>query len=71
MQECQGQQIAVTSAVLNGIDLCLLCSCVCNFWAIDGLFDMGRTATNVTGGVFAATLVAKDEGLFERNRTNS
>ncbi|PPE06313.1 dicarboxylate/amino acid:cation symporter [Mesoplasma corruscae] len=61
-----GTATVVTSAVLNGIGFGPYFAPVyAIFGAIDGLFDMGRTATNVTGGVFAATLVAKEEGLFE------
>lgn len=62
-----GTAIVVTSAVLNGIGFgAYFAPVYAIFVAIDGLFDMGRTATNVTGGVFAATLVAKDEGLFDQ-----
>ncbi|WP_106079001.1 dicarboxylate/amino acid:cation symporter [Mesoplasma coleopterae] len=61
-----GTATVVTSAVLNGIGFGTYFAPVyAIFGAIDGLFDMGRTATNVTGGVFAATLVAKDELLFD------
>ncbi|ATZ18354.1 dicarboxylate/amino acid:cation symporter [Mesoplasma melaleucae] len=61
-----GTATVVTSAVLNGIGFgAYFAPVYAIFGAIDGLFDMGRTATNVTGSVFAATLVAKDEGLFE------
>ncbi|AGY41765.1 proton glutamate symporter [Mesoplasma florum W37] len=61
-----GTATVVTSAVLNGIGFgAFFAPVYAIFGAIDGLFDMGRTATNVTGGIFAATLVAKDELLFE------
>ncbi|ASZ09420.1 dicarboxylate/amino acid:cation symporter [Mesoplasma chauliocola] len=61
-----GTATVVTSAVLNGIGFGTYFAPVyAIFGAIDGLFDMGRTATNVTGGVFAATLIARDEGSFE------
>ncbi|ATZ21897.1 dicarboxylate/amino acid:cation symporter [Mesoplasma tabanidae] len=61
-----GTATVVTSAVLNGIGFgAFFAPVYAIFGAIDGLFDMGRTATNVTGGVFVATLVAKDELLFE------
>ncbi|WP_051350835.1 dicarboxylate/amino acid:cation symporter [[Acholeplasma] multilocale] len=33
--------------------------------ALDGLFDMGRTGANVFGGVYASTMVARSEGLFD------
>ncbi len=63
-----GTATVVTSAVLNGMGFGIYFAPVyAIFGAIDGLFDMGRTATNVTGGVFASTLVAKNENMFEED----
>lgn len=61
-----GTATVVTSAVLNGIGFGAYFAPVYSiFGPIDGLFDMARTATNITGGVFASTIVAKDSKNIE------
>ncbi|WP_031542525.1 dicarboxylate/amino acid:cation symporter [Mesoplasma photuris] len=63
-----GTATVVTSAVLNGIGFGgYFAPVYAIIGALDGLFDMGRTGTNVTGGVYAATMVANWEGLFEED----
>ncbi|AUM62512.1 dicarboxylate/amino acid:cation symporter [Spiroplasma monobiae] len=61
-----GTATVVTVGVLGGMGFGGYAGSVLAVIApLDGLFDMGRTGANVTGGVAVATIVGKSEGLIE------
>ncbi|WP_368486591.1 dicarboxylate/amino acid:cation symporter [Spiroplasma sp. DGKH1] len=63
-----GTAAVVTAGVLGGIGYGALYEPVYSIiGALDGLFDMGRTAVNVSGGVQATTIAAKLTGQLETN----
>jgi L-cystine uptake protein TcyP (sodium:dicarboxylate symporter family) len=63
-----GTATVVTSGVLGGLGFSSYFAPVYGvIGALDGLFDMGRTGANVLGGIFAATLTAKWEGLLDED----
>jgi L-cystine uptake protein TcyP (sodium:dicarboxylate symporter family) len=63
-----GTATVVTSGVLGGLGFSGYFAPVYGvIGALDGLFDMGRTGANVLGGIFAATLTAKWEGLIDED----
>lgn len=50
----------VTAGLLGGLGVGILFTPVYSIiGALDGLFDMGRTAVNVSGGLQATTIVSK------------
>ncbi|WP_339021490.1 dicarboxylate/amino acid:cation symporter [Spiroplasma endosymbiont of Atherix ibis] len=63
-----GTATVVTVGVLGGMGFGGFAGSVLAIIApLDGLFDMGRTGANVIGGVATATIVAKSEGLIEKD----
>ncbi|AGM25114.1 dicarboxylate/amino acid:cation symporter [Spiroplasma chrysopicola] len=60
-----GTAAVVTSGVLGGLGYASMFGPVyAIIGALDGLFDMGRTAVNVVAGVAVASMTAKTEGLI-------
>lgn len=58
-----GSAIIVMSAVMSSVGLPL--GAVTLIAGVDRLNDMAQTTTNVTGDLYAATMIAKSEGEFE------
>nr|WP_245594782.1 cation:dicarboxylase symporter family transporter [Mesoplasma photuris] len=65
-----GTAAVVTAGVLGGLGLgAWFAPVYAIVGALDGLFDMGRTGTNVIAGAAVATIVGKSEGLIEEGST--
>lgn len=64
-----GSALIVMGAVMSSVGIPL--GALALIAGVDRLNDMAQTATNVTGDLFSATLIADNEGLLDRSKWDS
>lgn len=66
-----GTAAVVTAGVLGGLGFgSYYLSVYSIIGALDGLFDMGRTAVNISGGLQATTIVARQNDMIDDDKLN-